>query len=163
MIYDVLNYIRQELRDRLQLPNDEITLQSAHVLASGSSNLGTCVTLVNIEEDVSARNRPPMSARVRQSQPSPALNLYLLFSFEYPSYETSLRHLSATIELFEEKSVYTTATAATSNPFPAGVEKLMFQLHNVDFERLNALWGTMGRPQVPSLLYKVHTARRAPS
>jgi hypothetical protein len=61
--------------------------------------------------------------------------------------------------LFQEKRVYTAGTASATNPFPAGLEKLIFELHNTNFEALNNLWGVMGGAYFPSVIYKVRMVR----
>ena len=83
----------------------------------------------------------------------------MLFSFEFMTYEMSLLHLSNTIGLFQEKRVYRADNAAPGNPFPPGLEKLIFELHNMSFEALNNLWGVMGGAYFPSVVFKVRMVR----
>jgi len=162
MIDDALAYIRRELRDRLPVADGEVMIESARVLAGQNNSLGAYITLVNVEEEPTLRNLPHtqrIGDTTFQREPSVNLNLYLLFSFEFQTYETSLLHLSNTIGLFQEKRVYTTANQSGSNPFPAGFEKLIFELHNMNFEALNNLWGVMGGAYFPSVIYKVRMVR----
>ena len=41
------------------------------------------------------------------------------------------------------------------NPFPQTLEKIIFDIYNLDFEKLNHLWGVLGCSYFPSVLYKV--------
>lgn len=162
MIHEALAYIRRELRDRLPVADSEVMIESARALAGQNNNLGAYITLVNVEEEPTLRNLPAVEriggALLRQ-EPPVHLNLYLLFSFEFQTYETSLLHLSNTIGLFQEKRVYTAANASAGNPLPGGLEKLIFELHNMNFEALNNLWGVMGGAYFPSVIYKVRMVR----
>jgi hypothetical protein len=171
MIHEALSYIRVELRDRLPVSDAEVMIESARVLATQNNNQGAYITLVNVEEEPTLRNLPSVErlggALIRR-EPPVHLNLYLLFSFEFQTYENSLRHLSNTIGLFQEKRVYTAENASPGNPFPAGLEKLVFEIHNMNFEALNNLWGVMGGAYFPSVVYKVRmvriqTAQQAPA
>lgn len=162
MIDEALAYIRRELRDRLPVADGEVMIESARVLAGQNNSLGAYITLVNVEEEPTLRNLP-ITERVGNTtvaqEPSVNLNLYLLFSFEFQTYETSLLQLSNTIGLFQEKRVYSAANESASNPFPGGLEKLIFELHNMNFEALNNLWGVMGGAYFPSVIYKVRMVR----
>lgn len=162
MIHEALAFIRRELRDRLPVADSEVMIESARVLAGQNNNLGAYITLVNVEEEPTLRNLPAVErigGTLQRQEPPVHLNLYLLFSFEFQTYEASLLHLSNTIGLFQEKRVYTAVNASPGNPLPAGLEKLIFELHNMNFEALNNLWGVMGGAYFPSVVYKVRMAR----
>jgi len=162
MIHEALSYIRRELRDRLPVADGEVMIESARVLSTQDNDPGAYITLVNIEEEPTLRNLPAverLGGLLQRCEPPLHLNLYVLFSFEFQTYETSLVHLSNTIGLFQEKRVYTAANASASNPLPAGLEKLIFELHNMNFEALNNLWGVMGGAYFPSVIYKVRMVR----
>lgn len=162
MINEALGYIRRELRDRLPVADAQVMIQSARVLANGDNAEGAYITLVNVEEEPALRNLPSVErvgAVLQRREPAVHLNLYLLFSFEFMTYETSLLQLSNTIGLFQQKRVYRADNAAAGNPFPAGLEKLIFELHNMSFEALNNLWGVMGGAYFPSVVYKMRMVR----
>ena len=171
MIHEALSYIRRELRDRLPVADAEVMIESARVLAGQDNAEGAYITLVNVEEEPTLRNLPSVErigGVLQRQEPPVHLNLYLLFSFEFQTYETSLLHLSNTVGLFQEKRVYTAENADPGNPLPVGLERLIFELHNMNFEALNNLWGVMGGAYFPSVVYKVRmvriqTAQTAPS
>lgn len=133
-------------------------IESARVLANQDNPQGAYITLVNVEEEPTLRNVPVIErdgATLNRREPAINLNLYLLFSFEFQTYETSLLHLSNTIGLFQEKRLYTAANASGTNPLPPELERLRFEIFNMSFEALNNLWGVMGGAYFPSIVYKV--------
>ena len=137
-------------------------IQSARVLAAADNAQGAYITLVNLEEEPALRNLPSVErvgAVLERREPPVHLNLYLLFSFEFMTYEASLLHLSNTIGLFQSKRVFRADNASAGNPFPAGLEKLIFEMHNMSFEALNNLWGVMGGAYFPSVVYRMRMAR----
>jgi len=44
-------------------------------------------------------------------------------------------------------------------PFPATLEKLTFDMVNMNFEQLNNLWGVLGGSYFPSVVYKVRLVK----
>lgn len=133
-------------------------IESARVLANQGNPEGAYITLVNVEEEPTLRNAPVIErdgATLQRREPPVNLNLYLLFSFEFQTYEASLLQLSNTIGLFQEKRLYNAANASAINPFPAGLLRLRFEIFNMSFEALNNLWGVMGGAYFPSIVYKV--------
>jgi len=137
-------------------------IQSARVLAAADNNQGAYITLVNLEEEPALRNLPAVErvgAVLERREPPVHLNLYLLFSFEFMTYEASLLHLSNAIGLFQSKRVFRADNASAGNPFPAGLEKLIFEMHNMSFEALNNLWGVMGGAYFPSVVYRMRMVR----
>lgn len=158
MINDALEYIRRELRDHLGVSDSEVSIESARVLADNDSADGALITLVNIEEEPALRNTPhrvDVGGRPMRREPSVFMNLYLQFSFDFQNYGTSLLHLSNTIALFQNRRYFAADNATLGNPFPEGLERLMFEHHNMSFEALNNLWSVMGGSLFPSVIYKV--------
>lgn len=163
MIHDALTYIRRELLGHLGVADALVTIESARALAApDSTSEGVFITLVNVEEEPALRNLPNVKRvgnALVQQEPAVHLNLYLLFSFEFQTYEFSLQQLSNTIGLFQEKRVFSAANQRVDNAFPPSLEKLIFELHNMNFEALNNLWGVMGGAYFPSVVYKVRMVR----
>ena len=158
MINDALEYIRRELRDHLGVTDGEVVIESARVLADNTGPGGALITLVNVEEEAALRNTPHMArvaGRPVDREPSVYMNLYLQFSFEFQDYGASLLNLSETIALFQHRRYFTAEDASATNPFPAGLGRLVFEHHNMSFEALNNLWSVMGGALYPSVIYKV--------
>ena len=158
MINDALEYIRRELRDHLGVTDSEVEIESARVLAENETTDGALITLVNIEEEPTLRNTPhrvETGGRPMRREPSVFMNLYLQFSFDFQNYGTSLLHLSNTIALFQNRRFFAVENATLTNPFPDGLERLIFEHHNMSFEALNNLWSVMGGALFPCVIYKV--------
>jgi hypothetical protein len=149
----VLDFIRRELRYRLELADQEVLLESAAVLADESDTRGAVISLVNFKVSAyqgSGLTRPDLLD---------SMELLLLFSFRFRSYQAGLQNLYKTVRLFHEKPAYTAADTHPENSFPPHVEKLFFTLHPVELEALNDLWGTYGGLQCPSVLFSVRMVR----
>ena len=158
MINDALDFIRSELRDHLGVTDQEVVVESARRLSDDNNIEGAYITLINVQEETALRNLPHTERVLGQSrlrEPPVHLNLYLLFAFEFQSYTTSLLHLSNTVELFQGKRFFSADNQRPGNPFPATLDRLIFDFHNMSFEELNHLWGVMGGAYFPSVVYKV--------
>jgi Pvc16 N-terminal domain len=151
---EVLEYIRRELRYRLELPDDQVLLESAAVLSDRSETRGATISVVNFKVSAyqgSGLGRPDLLD---------SLELFLLFSFRFRRYDTSLQHLYRTIRLFHERPTHISLDALPDNPLPAQVEKLFFTLIPIELEDLNGLWETLGGFVLPSALYSLRMVRR---
>ena len=149
----VLEYIRRELRYRLEVADNEVLLENASVLSDRSDTRGAVISLVNLRVSAyqgSGLGRPELVD---------SLELLLLFSFRFQRYEASLQHLYRTIRLFHGKPAYTAADTHPENPFPTQIEKLLFTLCPVEFDALNDLWAMLGGSMFPSVLYSVRMVR----
>ncbi len=151
---EVLEYIRRELSYRLELPENEVLLDSAAVLSDRSETRGAVISVVNFKVSAyqgSGLGRPDLLD---------SLELFLLFSFRFRRYDTSMKHLYRTIRLFHERPTHVSLDAHPENPLPADVEKLFFTLVPVELENLSGLWGTLGGQMLPSALYSLRMVRR---
>jgi hypothetical protein len=149
MMEEVLDYIRRELRYRLELADEDVQLESARVLSDTFSASGVVITVVDV------RVSPYQGTGLRRPDLLELLELALLVSFRFPDYKTSIRNLSRTIRLFHEKSAYTAADTHPDNPFPAGLERLFFTLRPLEFDAMNDLWGMLGGAHFPSVVYNL--------
>ncbi len=163
MISDTIEFVRKEtianFRDfGMEVADGDVIAGNVHMLKEQNSQRGDYITLVNIEEEKTLKN---LSHNIRKNnkphkqEPPVHLNLFILFSFNSINYNTSLTHLSKTIELFQSKKVFNSKNASAASNFPANVEKLIFDMHSLDLEKLNHLWGILGGAYLPSVLYKV--------
>ncbi len=162
MIDDAIEYVRQEIRDYLGLANQEVIADHIPVLKETANAQGVFLSLVNLEEETILRNTSHVTRQIdaiRYKQPPVFLNLYLLFAFRFQAYSTSLMNLAKAIELFQSKPVLSPATAAAGLTFPATLEKLIFDFHNLNLEQLNYLWSMLGGAYLPSVLYKVRLVK----
>lgn len=118
------------------------------------------LSLVNIEEDrisKSPQNFVKVNDKVEYRNPKIFLNLYCLFAVANSSYDTALQHLSLIIQFFQYKNVlnHQNSPAASEPKLDPRIDKLVFDLHSLNFEQVNHLWGTLGGKYLPSVLYKV--------
>ncbi len=157
MISEALEYVRREVRTHLSVTDTEVRLDSARVM-NDSGAQGAVISLINIEEEPALRNTShttEVMGRAHYREPSVFLNLYLLFSFDFSDYGTSLLNLGRIIEMFQNRRFLSAANADPGLTFPVGVERLIFEHHNMSFEALNNLWSVMGGSHYPSVIYKV--------
>ncbi len=157
MINDAVDYIRKVVSQSLSVDDADVIAVNAHMLKDQTKQ-GIYITLVNLEEERTLKN---VSHTIRKNnrshyqEPPVNLNLFLLFSFTFSQYSTCLLRLSETIELFQNKSVFKSENELNTNSFPSKLEKLVFDMYSINFEKLNHLWGILGGTYYPSVLYKV--------
>lgn len=157
MINDVVDYIRREVSQSLSVDDADVVAGNANMLKD-TTKQGIYISLVNLEEERTLKNvshTMRKNNRTHYQEPPVNLNLFLLFSFTFPQYSTCLLRLSETIELFQNKSVFNANNDLAANTFPPRLEKLVFDMYSIDFEKLNHLWGVLGGTYYPSVLYKV--------
>lgn len=165
MIYDALEVLRVEVGDYLKsLPELNISGSSVVTMSNVAKEDGTVeipdnnlgLSLVNIEEErivrdvVSHRVNPDLS--VSHVNPEIRLNLLVLFAAHFNDYKTGLQFISGLIRFFQKKSVF---TPDNSPALPDGVERLVVELQQLNFEQQNNLWAVLGTKYLPSVLYKI--------
>ncbi len=118
------------------------------------------LTLVNVEEEKTLKNGIPYVIRNQESRyrnPSVFLNLYLLFSANCKDYSAGLKRLSQIIKFFQAKNVFTLANspiAALTDNEDAQNAYIYMDIHTLNFEQINDLWGSLGGKQLPFVMYK---------
>jgi len=115
------------------------------------------MTLVNVEEDKVLKNGPfhsEIKGSLRRHNPKIFLNAYLLFSATHSNgkYEQAISTLDRVITFFQGKFVFNQQNTPT---LPENIDKIIFDIHTLNFEYLNHLWGILGGKYFPSILYKV--------
>ena len=115
--------------------------------------------LVNVEKDylTSTNSKPDYDGfrNVVHSKPI-FLNLHVVLAanFKASHYEESLRYLSKAVGFFQDHGVFD----RTSFPdLATGLEKLMIDVENMNFQEMSNLWSLIGCKYVPSVMYKVRT------
>ena len=113
------------------------------------------ISLVNIEEESALKNgvhykTNPANGFVRYENPPVYLNLYLLFTVNFPrQYSDALKLLSIIVQCFQGK-----------NQFQVNDEILLsLDLYTMTFEQINHLWGSLGGKQVPFVMYKARLVK----
>jgi hypothetical protein len=162
MISDAILFLRDVLAQKLALPG-QINVESAKTLTAEGAQ-GVTISLINMEEESALRNLPHTERRLGQLvkvEPPVHLNLYLLFAFEFAQYETTLVRLAETVELFQEHRWFgpETQTGPGAVPFPAGLQRIVMEMHGMNFEALNNVWGILGGSYFPSVVYKLRLVK----
>ena len=156
MIEDALTYIKDEIVADTGVAAGDVHIGDVQVLKE--SKKGVFLSLVNLSEEGTLKNGPHYymkNGRPRYKEPPVYLNLFLLVAFHFDQYTTGITRLSETIELFQSKPWFGAENQRPGNSFPANLERLVFDFYNLDFEKLNHLWGVSGGSYLPSVLYKV--------
>ncbi len=107
------------------------------------------LSLVNIEQE-----RLSNTSITKTPDRGVSLYLYILVTagFSESNYEASLERLSTAISFFKEKSVLTHESAPSLD---SEIEKLSFEMVNLDIRELSQIWMMRGAKYYPSALYKV--------
>ena len=167
MINDALDFTRKVLRAHLGVAYAEVIVDSARTFVAPNAPSGVYISVVNIQEDTTFRTHSSAEQRGNFSQyrqPPLHLNVDVVFAFEFQAYGTSLEHLSRTIELFQTTPVFGPSTPVDDEgvKFPATLEKMVFDLQNLDFDELSDLWRMMGGTYLPSVVYRMRLAKAQP-
>lgn len=116
------------------------------------------VYLANLQQDTTISTWNPATPipgnRFGIGQPTVFINLYLLFyaNFQGSNYPQGLGMISQTIQFFQENPVLNHQNLPD---LPVKVEKLAFELTNLDGIGLSYLMGLAGVKYLPSVYYKV--------
>ena len=159
MIHNVLTVIAQQLnefmRNELNLSEDMVVVNSL-VDLKGDPNMQienrVCLFLQRIEEEKVAKSggfqaNPGMAPPVRVS-----LHIVFAANFPDPNYLEALRFISLVLEFFQGHGTFDRSNAPG---LPPGLDKLTFDLADLDYQEMNNLWSLIGAKYIPSLVYKV--------
>lgn len=120
------------------------------------------MSIVNIEEDrisKSPENFIKENSVIRYKNPAIHLNFTILFSATHVNYEQALLLLEKVTRFFQVKFVFTPADTIELQQINTSgngsVEKIIFDMMNLNLEQVNQLWTTLGGHYMPSLVYKM--------
>jgi len=162
MIYEALSCLTDEINEyfriKLKINEEKIVLsslvnQDGTIAIQGENKI--VVTLVNIEKET-ATSTPQKGILPFTSAPPLNLNAYVLFScyFSGNNYPEALRFLSFIIGYFQQKNVFTHSNTPLLSP---KIDKLIFEMTDVNPDTLSNMWSTLGAKYMPSVLYKMRT------
>lgn len=151
----------------LQSPGDQVKLGNiASSKFAGGMDEGlskkVVVSLVNIEEESTLRNKPGGKFENGQffAMPPPVyLNLHLLFTANFDEYGTAIHYLFRVVEFFQGNKVFKFKNSPIPGPDSLTIRQmenleLMAELHSLSYEQVNDLWGSLGGKQMPFVLYR---------
>jgi hypothetical protein len=151
MINNVVSVIAERVNENL-----------SNRFASGNLVLPSSLNNLEDENNTEAQNRLLLTvANIEQERLSQRrasgrpinLYLYLLLSanFQQSNYEEGLNVLSAAISFFQYTSVFNHHNTPDLHD---NIEKLVFEMVNLNVQELSQLWGIQGGKYLPSVLYK---------
>ena len=171
MIETAIVLLRDELQAYINTKDASVTVIIDNIGMFETSNGDTLtnniiLTLVNIEEESTLKNQPPLKRPIGLTavyENAPVyLNLYVLFTCNYSGndYRLALRRLAYIIQFLQSKTSFSTSSSAG-----AGVADLendetvnlrfTLELYTLTFEQINHLWGSLGGRQMPFAMYKL--------
>lgn len=166
MIDTALTYIRdilnEHFRNEFSISENKVMLSNiVKTDGSAAQNVDGKIVffLVSLNEESTLKNSMNrMSSNdngsVALRTPPIHLNLQLLFCSNFDSnvYSEGLSYLSSLIRFFHANKVITLTHLNHSNQ---KINRLNFELCNLDYDQLSHLWSAIGSKLMPSALYKV--------
>lgn len=122
------------------------------------------ISLINVDEEGILKNGPfhtVQNGNVKKHNPTIFVNLYVLFTANFGSvesetlgtgYDDSLKFLSEVITFFQGQFVF---DHQNTPDLDSNIEKLILDIHTLNFEYMNHLWGILGGKYLPSIMYKI--------
>ncbi len=119
------------------------------------------LSLINIEEEVLLRNPENFFKRdnsVVYKNPPMHFNSTIIFGAyrtdinREQDYTDSITYIQKVIGFFQRQNVF---DASNSPDLPDGIEKIVFELVNLNLEQLYHLWSMLGGKYIPSVVYKM--------
>lgn len=169
MLYQTLIIIKDKINQYLQKRfslTENVLVMTNVVEVDGSVSPEVenklILTLVNIKEESVLKNIPPNvyseGSHLGLTNKPTHFNLYILFSANYSGirYEDAMKFLSEVLYYFQAVPYFNHSNMPELDP---NIEKLVFEVVNLDFADLSHLWSVMGGKYLPSILYKVRLIR----
>ena len=164
MIEQTLQFIRTQLSNdpTIDLDADEIIADNMHVLSTANPKEGLYLSLINIEEEPALKNRPnydKINGQLRRIEPPIILNLYILFALNLDNYNSCILKLSQLIGFFQTNKWFNINSLSDTQLFTPPLDKIVFELYNMNFEQMNHIWSVLGGNHYPSVVYKVRVVK----
>lgn len=112
------------------------------------------LSLVNISEETSITNQTSLrQGDTIKSAPPVFINLQILISasFSDNQYKEGLQMLSSAISFFQQQPHFNSQLVN----MPKGIDKLSFELVNLNIDSMGEFWRAMGTHYRPSVVYKM--------
>jgi len=165
MISQALTYISAKINSAFFTPagSPRVILGNIATLNdTGISESNVLLSLINIEEEVLRRDPENYFKRdpsIVYKNPPMHFNTTIIFGAYLANinslgtnYEGSIAKIQKVIGFFQRQNVF----ERTNFPdLPNGIEKLNFELVNLNLEQLHHLWSMLGGKYIPSVVYKM--------
>lgn len=156
MIAKALDFVTVQLDSYLKrkTSTSESKVKLSSVASTAENTL--VVSLVNITEEGIIANQTNIGRQgnsLLKQAPPVHLNLYILISaaFKENNYKEGLSWLSSAINFFQENPYF----ISSQIQMPKGIDKLSFELVNLDIDNMSQFWGALGSNYQPSVIYKM--------
>lgn len=155
MINSVFISIAEELNQffstRFSLSEEKVIISALPDTSNTNAavqNDNLVISLINVEQEkIHQKNMANLDNRPVN------LYVYLLFAagFSDNNYEEALKLLSATIGFFQQRPVFNHENTPGLHP---EIDKLCFEMVNLNIQELSQLWGVQGGKYYPSVVYR---------
>jgi len=164
MITQALTYIANQINLAFFTPNGNPRVILGNVAALNDPDYNEpniLLSLINIEEEVLLRNPENFFRRensVVYKNPPMHFNITIMFGAfrtdpdREQSYTDAITYIQKVVGFFQRNNVF---TPENSQDLPAGIEKLVFELVNLNMEQLHHLWTMLGGKYIPSVVYRM--------
>lgn len=162
MINEALSFLTNELdsylKVKFRLTEDAVVLSpvtdfSGTIPVQNQNKL--VITLINIKEETVLRNTASFKTIKDTSvhlNPPLYLNLFILLSANFSTYQEGLKFISAGISYFQGNSVFNGSAFPELN---VAIDPLIVELDSTTYQDWSYLWGMLGGKYLPSVIYKV--------
>jgi Pvc16 N-terminal domain len=142
------------------LPGDNVKIARLNEVENSENSKSVVLSMIHFEMENALRNQPvhrKSGNNIELKEPPVFINTYMMAASSYSDYGTQLTMLNYAMEFFQSKPYLDQYNLHMQNelPWPVKVEKVIFEWHNLDFDKLNQIWSLNGGKYVPSFLYKV--------
>ncbi len=162
MIDRALKVIVYELNQFLRLRHDlneskvllnSIVDQDGKMATNDENKL--IFSLIDIAQETTMKNSTPSVGAVSRDSRELHLNLFVLASafFNPANYDQGLKYISSVISFFNAKPIFNQSNSPALSG--SGVDRLVFEMFDVDSNTKNNVWSTIGAKYMPSVIYKV--------
>lgn len=161
MIYEALTCVADELNDyfksKHKINEDKVVLsalvnQDGTIAIQGENKI--VLTMINLEKETARAGSQKSLGSLNQGDLPLNVNLYVLFSsyFTGNNYPEALRFLSFILSYFNNKNSFTSSNTPALHP---RIEKLTFEIVDLNPDTLSNMWSTLGAKYLPSVVYKI--------
>ena len=159
MIHHVLAVITDQLnefiRNELNLAEDMVVMNSI-VDIKGNMNMQVdnrvCLFLLRIDEERLLKSGGFQSNAGMSPPLHINLHIGIAANFPDPNYKEALRYISLVLEFFQGRYVF---DRSNTPALSGNIDKLRFEMVNLEYSELNNLWSLIGGKYIPSLIYKI--------
>lgn len=162
MIKTAFDLIKNELEKSTNGNGFKVFIDHLHKLKGQNIPEGIYLSLTSFKREtafghLSPFKKTPTSIEIKE--PPVYLNAYIMVASFYKQYDSSLIHLNTALEFFQNRPYLDKYNIHITSVWPPEIERIAFDWHNLEIDKLNQLWGVHGGIYLPSFLYQVRMLR----